>query len=133
MIYPQVGQRQRRQHQPDDHQPLVEFHRLPHHIQQREDEHPQEIDGVPIGRAGFDELLRAAGRAAQLVDDDAERDEPDQQMHEVDAGEKEVVGEEVVAVQPVSGAHQPGHSNTLKNKNTAAKAAVMYTSRSAAR
>src|SRR5271167_4384570 len=107
VVYPQISQRQRRQDQPYDQQPFVEFHPSPHHVQHRKDEYPQKVNGVPVGGARLDELLRAARRTPKLVDDDAEDDETDQQMNEVNPGEKEVVGEELAAVQAISRADQP--------------------------
>jgi len=79
-----------------------------HHVEQREDEHPEKVDGVPIGCAGFDQFLVSHLRSTELVDEDAEDDEADQQVDEVDPGEKEVVGEEVIAVEPISLVAQPG-------------------------
>ena len=78
--------RDRRQGQPDDKQSLLEsgVHGSPHDIEQCKDEDPEEVDGVPVGGARFDELLGAPRGAPELVDDDAEEDEADQEVKEVE-------------------------------------------------
>src|SRR5688572_31945337 len=52
----------------------------PHHVEQREDEHPQEIDRVPVRCTRFDDLLRTPRGTPDLVDGDSENDEADQQV-----------------------------------------------------
>src|SRR5262245_3180301 len=42
----------------------------PHHVEQGEDHHPQEVDRVPVGGAGFDEQLGAARGTPELMGDD---------------------------------------------------------------
>src|SRR3954468_88306 len=78
----------------------------PHHVEQGEDDHPEEIDGVPVGRARLDHLVRASSRIGQLTDDDAEHDEPEQQVDGVDAGEEEEVLHELAAGERVALTHQ---------------------------
>lgn len=89
---------------------------------------------MPIRCASFDEFLRTSRRTPELVDDDAENNEADQQVNEVDSGEEEVVHKEAVAVQAISVVSQPDPlATTLRNVNTRAKAPVIKTSLRAAR
>jgi hypothetical protein len=68
----------------------------PHHVAQRKDQDPEEVDRVPVRCTRLDDLLISLP-AGQLVDEDAEGDEAGQQVDDVDRGEEEevVVGERV--------------------------------------
>lgn len=48
----------------------------PHHVEQAEDDDPQQIDHVPVGCARFDHGHPAAAWVAQVAHHDPEDDEP---------------------------------------------------------
>src|SRR5262245_37268536 len=56
----------------------------PHHVDQGEDQDPEEVDRVPVRRARLDGLLGAPQGTPQLMDGDPQRDEADQQVQEMD-------------------------------------------------
>ena len=61
-------------------------------------------------------VIHAVVVQVAVVDDDAQDDETDQQMNEMNPGEKEVVGKELAAVQAISRADQPDPLKHLEDK-----------------
>src|SRR5207253_6647891 len=75
---------------------LVEtFIGSPHYVEHGEDDHPEQVHGVPVGRTRLDLAKRTRRRTRQLADEDAERHEADDQVDGVDARQKIEVLHEV--------------------------------------
>ena len=65
-----------------------------HQIEQREDEHPHQIDEVPVQPGHLDAVRRRASPRALRTAVDGQHDEPGQHVRAVKAGEQEEVAAE---------------------------------------
>jgi hypothetical protein len=50
----------------------------PHHVQQREDDGPEQVDHVPVGGPGFNHEHSATSRVAQFARHDAQDQQAEQ-------------------------------------------------------
>ena len=79
---------------------------------------------MPVGGARFDELLGSPRGAPELIDDDAEDDEADQEVQEVDRRQEDSEGKNSLVENPNPIWISLAHSNTFETRNTKPKSMV---------
>src|SRR6478752_6965275 len=77
--------------------------RSPHHVQQAEDDYPQQVDHVPVGGPGFDHGHASLARVTQVARDDSQDEQTETDVEQVHAGQHVIEHEELVAGHGVAG------------------------------